>query len=424
MYVVNFFERWSKVKILVVGAGAQGASAASILAKDKDVSKVKLSDIDVGLAKRVVNKINSDKITPVKVDAGNIDNLVGVAEGMDAIINLTQPRFNLSIMEAALKCGAHYTDTAAGPNLQLEPVDVMLNRQLDLDRLFKEADLTAVVSCGGTPGLSDVLARYLCDKLDTVEKIKFRYGKRRLVEPKGLEIKGWETDWSPEVSFLYHSTPAILFKNGEYIRKPAFSGYEEYEFPPPIGKIPQAFVDHEEPVLLGRFIGKGLKRVEYKNRPDTLAGALIKMGFAEDKPIDVKGAKVVPRDVLLKMVKQPVEDFLEEEEPTEEDLKSAWGGIIQVTGEKAGKKLTYTIFTGGTPNLKDLQTIFHRFGTTNIFVALPAIIAVKMCVTEEAGMKGVIGPECLDPVLFLRKMGEAGAPVKFEMRVDAARLIK
>jgi saccharopine dehydrogenase (NAD+, L-lysine-forming) len=415
---------WFKVKILVVGAGAQGASAASILAKDKDVSKVKLSDIDLGLAKRVVNKINSDKVTPVKVDAGNIDNLVSVAEGMDAIINLTQPRFNMSIMEAALKCGAHYTDTAAGPNLQLEPVDVMLNRQLDFDELFQKADLAAVISCGGTPGLSDALARYLCDKLDTVEGIKFRYGHRRLVEQKGLEIKGWETNWSPEVSFLYHSTPGVLFENGKYIRKPPFSGYEEYEFPPPIGKIPQVFVDHEEPILLGHFIGKGLKRVEYKNRPDIFAGALIKMGFAEDKPIDVKGVKVVPRDVLLKIVRQPVEDFLEEKEPIEEDFKSAWGGVIQVTGEKAGERLTYTIFTGSTPNLKELRATFHRFGTTNTSVALPAIIAVKMCVTGEAATEGVIGPECLDPLLFMRKMGEAGAPVKFEMRVDATRLIK
>jgi len=412
------------VKILVVGAGAQGAAVASILAKDKDVSKVKISDIDLGLAKRVVNKINSDNVTPVKVDAGSIDNLVSVAEGMDAIINLSQPRFNMNIMEAALKCGAHYTDTAAGPNLQLEPVDVMLNRQLDFDELFQKADLAAVISCGGTPGLSDVLARYLCDKLDTVEEIKFRYGHRRLVEQKGLEIKGWETNWSPEVSFLYHSTPGVLFENGKYIRKPPFSGYEEYEFPPPIGKIPQVFVDHEEPILLGHFIGKGLKRVEYKNRPDILAGALIKMGFAEDKPIDVRGVKVVPRDVLLKMVRQPVEDFLEEKEPIEKDFKSAWGGVIQVTGEKAGERLTYTIFTGRTPNLKELRATFHRFGTTNTSVALPAIIAVKMCVTGEAAMKGVIGPECLDPLLFMRKMAEAGAPVKFEMRVDATRLIK
>jgi len=412
------------VKILVVGAGAQGAAVASILAKDKDVSKVKISDIDLGLAKRVVNKINSDNVTPVKVDAGSIDNLVSVAEGMDAIINLSQPRFNMNIMEAALKCGAHYTDTAAGPNLQLEPVDVMLNRQLDFDELFQKADLAAVISCGGTPGLSDVLARYLCDKLDTVEEIKFRYGHRRLVEQKGLEIKGWETNWSPEVSFLYHSTPGVLFENGKYIRKPPFSGYEEYEFPPPIGKIPQVFVDHEEPILLGHFIGKGLKRVEYKNRPDILAGALIKMGFAEDKPIDVRGVKVVPRDVLLKMVRQPVEDFLEEKEPIEKDFKSAWGGVIQVTGEKAGERLTYTIFTGRTPNLKELRATFHRFGTTNTSVALPVIIAVKMCVTGEAAMKGVIGPECLDPLLFMRKMAEAGAPVKFEMRVDATRLIK
>ncbi|MCW3991287.1 MAG: saccharopine dehydrogenase NADP-binding domain-containing protein [Candidatus Bathyarchaeota archaeon] len=407
-----------------MGAGAQGAPAASILAGDRDVSEVKLADINIGLAEKVVAKVGNDKIIPVKVDAGDEADLVSAAEGMDAIINLTQPRFNQNIMEAALRCGAHYTDTAAGPNLQLEPVDVMLNRQLALDQRFKDADLTAVISSGATPGVSDVLARYACDKLDRVEEIKLRFGGRRLVEPKGLEIRGWETGWSPEVSFLYHATPGIVFENGEYLRQSPFSGYEEYEFPPPIGRVPQAFVDHEEPILLGRFIGKGLKRVEYKNRPDTLAGALIKMGFAENKPIEVKGVKVVPRDVLLKMVRQPVESFFKEKEPTEKVLEHAWGGVIEVTGEKAGEKLTHKIFRGGVPDLDGLRVIYRRYGTTRIGVALPAVISAKMSITGEADNKGVIGPECLDPVLFLRKMAEAGAPVKFVEKVEATRLIR
>ncbi len=412
------------MKVLVVGAGAQGGPAASILARDKEISKVALADIDLELAKKVVNKVKSAKITPVKVDAADVDDLVRVAEGHDAIINLTQPRFNMNLMEAALECGAHYVDTAAGPNLQLEPLDVMLNQQFALDKRFKDKDLTAVLSCGGTPGVSDVLARYLCDKLDRVDEIKFRFGGRHLVEPEGLELRGWETSWSPEVSFLYHATPGIVFENGKFIRQPPFSGYEEFEFPPPIGKVSQTYVDHEEPILLGHFIGKGLKRVEYKNRPDVLVGELIKMGFARDEPIEVKGVKVVPRDVLLKMVRQPVQSYLEEKEPVEKAPTHAWGGVIQVTGEKAGEKYTYTIFRGGIPDIEERRAIYHKLGTTIIGVSLPSIIAAKMCITGEAGMKGVIAPSCLDPMLFLKKMAEAGAPVKFELRIETTKLLK
>ena len=159
------------MKILVVGAGAQGAPAASILAKDEDISKVRLADINLNLVNRVIEKIGSEKIEPLLMDAENIEELASAAEGMDAIINLTQPRFNLNIMEAALRSGANYTDTAAGPNLELAPVDLMLNEQFALDEKFKYADLTALISTGGTPGVSDVLARYLCDKLDKVDEI-------------------------------------------------------------------------------------------------------------------------------------------------------------------------------------------------------------------------------------------------------------
>jgi len=327
-------------------------------------------------------------------------------------------------MEACLKTGAHYSDTAAGPNLQLEPVDVMLNNQLALDKRFKEAGLTAVISAGGTPGISNVLARYLCDKVEKVDEIHMRYGGKSLVKPKGLEIEGWQTTWSPEVSFLYHGTPGIVYENGKFNRQPPFSGYEEYEFPPPIGKVPQTYVDHEEPVLLGKFIGKGLKRVTYKNRPDTLVGALIKMGFAKNKPIEVKGIKVVPRDVLLKLVRQAVEDFFDEKEPVKKVPKHAWGGVIKVTGEKSGEKITYTVFQGGLPNLDSMKSIYRKFGTTRIGVALPAIISAKMCITGEAEVKGVVAPECLDPMLFLKKMAEAGAPVEFMEKVEKITRIK
>ena len=53
-------------KVLVIGAGAQGAPCASILARDRDVSEIVLGDIDVGLANKVKEKIGSDKIAPVK----------------------------------------------------------------------------------------------------------------------------------------------------------------------------------------------------------------------------------------------------------------------------------------------------------------------------------------------------------------------
>ncbi len=99
-------------KVLIVGAGAQGGPCASILAGEESVKEIRLGDINVNLAKKVADKIKSEKVQPIKLDASNKDEIVKAAEGVDVILNLTHLKFNGIIMEAALASQAHYVDTA------------------------------------------------------------------------------------------------------------------------------------------------------------------------------------------------------------------------------------------------------------------------------------------------------------------------
>ncbi|MBW1933762.1 MAG: saccharopine dehydrogenase NADP-binding domain-containing protein [Deltaproteobacteria bacterium] len=99
-------------KVLVVGAGGQGGPCASILARDNDVAEIVLGDVDIELANKVKNKIKSDKITAVKLDAGKVEEIKNAAKGVDVIINLTLVQFNDNIRQAAVESGAHYVDTA------------------------------------------------------------------------------------------------------------------------------------------------------------------------------------------------------------------------------------------------------------------------------------------------------------------------
>ncbi len=102
------------MKVLIVGAGAQGGPCASALTRDSDTSEIILCDIDFDLANKVKEKIGSEKITAVKVDAGNVGDIEKAAKGVDVIINLTLTAFNPNVMKAALKVGAHYVDTSFG----------------------------------------------------------------------------------------------------------------------------------------------------------------------------------------------------------------------------------------------------------------------------------------------------------------------
>jgi len=399
------------LKVLVVGAGGQGAPCASILSRDPEVSEIVLADINLELAKKVAGKIRSDKIVTMRVDAGNLEGLLKASKGVNTIINLTLPRFNVNIMEAAFKSGAHYVDSALGNLIWRQLIE---KKPLEFDDDFKEAGLTAVIGCGGSPGTTNVLIRYACDKLDSVNEIRCTIGRKRLKESKDI-VKAWNPGWSPDVALDDYADKPVVFEDGEYKTVPPFSGVEEYKFPDPVGPQLVSLHSHEEAVTLPRFIGKGVRYAEFKYPLDVVAGALVKLGFASRDRIDVSGVRVAPREVLLSLVRPPVNNFLAEDENTIVSPSEYSAFIVmEIKGEKAGDMVKYTLIQRSFGASADEKLkMFRRLGTTRVFVAAPAIVAAKMSIKGDAE-KGVIAPECLDPIKFLKMMADMGVPVKFQ----------
>jgi len=190
-------------RVLVIGAGAQGGPCASILARDHDTSEIVLADVNPELVRRVAKRVGSDKIATVKLDAGNVDDVVRAAEGADVIINLTLTAYNMIIMEAALRSGANYVDTSFGEPTLLDIrakdnilAQIIERRPISFDKEFKDAGLTAILGCGISPGMVNVITRFVCDKLDTVDKIRIRLGDRPM-NPSNEVVSAWAPTWSP-----------------------------------------------------------------------------------------------------------------------------------------------------------------------------------------------------------------------------------
>jgi saccharopine dehydrogenase-like NADP-dependent oxidoreductase len=51
-----------------------------------------------------------------------------------------------------------------------------------------------------------------------------------------------------------------------------------------------------------------------------------------------------------------------------------------------------------------------------VYVALPAVVGARMCVSGQAG-HGVISPDSLDPQTFFAGMAERGVPFEFEEEI-------
>jgi len=389
------------MKICVIGAGAQGSVTAKILVEDPEIDTVVLSDIDTQLLQRVAKRIDSNKLTIERVDASNLDDLARVLKGADVAINATPPKYNLNIFHAALKSGANYIDFA-----EEWPLREKFLQQLGTSDEWKKAGLTAVKHQGITPGITNVLARYAADQLDKVEEIHIK----SWWEPEKEEIvPSWNPGWSVETALLEWTADPIVYENGEYKRYAPFSGVENHAFPEPVGSRTLCWVEHEEIVTLPQFIGKGVKYVDIKMSPDIIAGILIKMGFAGTEPVEVKGVKVKPLDVVVKLTKPAIEEIEEMDRVLVDEIIEAEVyscAAVQVIGEKAGERVEEYVYlnTSGADVLEWLR----RYGTMNGFVPIPAAATAKMLAEGEIKVKGVIAPECLEPKPLMRRLTEMG----------------
>ena len=132
--------------------------------------------------------------------------------------------------------------------------------------------------------------------------------------------------------------------------------------------------------------------------------------------MEIKGVKIAPIDVLMKLVRRPVDTFLTEDETTAGRPLTTVGRVaIEVKGGRGSEdiecKIVYPVSLFETP--EDKLELHKKFGASNIYVSLPAIVGAKMCVEGNAE-KGVTAAECLDPNRFLKMMADMGAPVKFQ----------
>ena len=403
------------MKVLVVGAGAQGGPCASILVGEEGIGEVRLGDLNLEVAQQAAAKIGSDKVRPLKLDASRLDEVVAAAAGVDVILNFTLIKFNAIIMNAALAVNAHYVDTAcSGEFLD----DWITLDEPKLHTEFEKEGKTALVGCGFAPGIANVVTWYICDQLDRVEKIIIRAG-RGYGGVSDEVVSAWKPTWSPEILLEDYADPPLLLIDGKFERVPIFSNPETYTFPEPLGDVLLSSHMHEEPYLIPKFyLDKGLKYLDFKYPVDKTVGAFIKMGFANDEPIDVGGVKVVPRDVLMKLVQRPANTFLGENETT--ILQSELTGIMDVCvdGERDGERVTHFIsyrFTDG-PNKARQRRLFNAYGTTLVHVALPALVGAKMCL-DGTVEPGVLSPDSLDPYKFFKGMAKRGVPFDFEEKI-------
>ncbi|MDC0246092.1 saccharopine dehydrogenase NADP-binding domain-containing protein [Acidimicrobiaceae bacterium] len=154
--------------IVLGGAGEMGRKAVSIISDFENIGELVVADFDLASAEKIVAKNASEAKRPLKavsVDVTDSEQLISLLEGNDIVLNMTGPfyRLGVPVLEAAIAAGCHYLDICD----DWEPTIDMLA----LHEKAVESDVIAVIGIGASPGISNILARVVCDRLDRVDDL-------------------------------------------------------------------------------------------------------------------------------------------------------------------------------------------------------------------------------------------------------------
>ncbi|MGZ6317641.1 MAG: saccharopine dehydrogenase family protein [Anaerolineales bacterium] len=406
------------MKVLLVGVGGVGEAIAMIARERPWVEKIVLADYNLQRAMEVQKKLGDPERFPARqLDATKQKMIEDLAKEykVDLIMNAVDPVYNKQIFDAAFEAGANYMDMAMTlstphptdpfhqPGVKLG--DYQFERSVD----WQNKGLLAVVGLGVEPGMADVFARYAQDQLfDEIDEIGVRDGAN--IEIDGYEFAPNFSVWTTIEECL--NPPVIWEKDKGWFTTAPFSEHETFEFPEGIGKIDVVNVEHEEVLLMPRWLNA--KRVTFKyglgDQFIDILRTLHRLKLDNKDSIDVKGVKVSPRDVVAACLPDPAH--------LGDKMHGKTCAGTWVTGLKDGKPREVYIY-----QVADNAQCMQRWGCQAVVAqtAFGAVIGWDLIEHGQWKGTGVLGPEAFDPLPFMGKMAEYEFPYGIqEMQREAA----
>ncbi len=396
------------MKVAILGIGGMGRALVSELRADPRVTGLLLVDRHGDRARVLAGVRGSVRIEPRQLNVEDTAALATAIRGADIVVNATLPKYNLGIMDACLEAGANYLDLAAsGPSVPGGKLGIY--EQLDKDDAFKAAGLTALLSMGLYPGVSNVMARDAATKLDEVRAIRIRSGGT-------AKLPG-------HIAFPLYSREAFLedmlvrptvWSNGAVQERDPLSEPEDFSFPDPVGVRRAFLVSHEEIKTLPRFLGKPVGRVDYKYALDpSLVSAIIaleRLGLLSERRTVRLGAQTVPfRQAFLAAFPEPSALVL----PLE-----GWEAlVVEVEGTRGRQPLVRR----GEVVLSHREANRRRSTTVVLYLtAVAAAIGTVLLGTKTVPRAGVVPAEILDPETVWAEWKARDLPITWSERPSSA----
>jgi saccharopine dehydrogenase-like NADP-dependent oxidoreductase len=399
------------MRLLVVGAGGVGSSIVSIAARRPVFEQIVVADVDHARASRAAARPGSDRVLGTRVDASDRLDLVELirTSRADVVVNACDPRFNPPIFDAAFAAGCHYLDMAMHmsvphPTHPYERTGVMLgDEQFAVAHEWEARGQLALVGMGVEPGFSDVVARYASDHLfSRIDEVGVRDGADLMIE--GVTFAPTFSIWTTIEECL--NPPVIWERDRGWFTTEPFSEPETFHFPEGIGPLGCVNVEHEEVILMPRWLDVGRVTFKYGLGDEFIdvLKTIRLLGLHSTQPVSVRGVEVSPRDVVAAVLPNPAElgDRMRG--------RTCAGSLVTGLGKDGAPRRTYLY------QVVDNEWTMREFGHQAVVwqTAVHPVVALELLAEGMWQGSGVMGPEAFSADPFLELLPVHGAPWAIE----------
>ena len=384
-------------RVLIIGAGGVATVAAHKVAKNADVfSDIMIASRTQSKCDDIVRAIGNPKIRTARVDADNIDELVRLFDEFkpDLVMNLALPYQDLTIMEACLRHGCSYLDTA-----NYEPKDEAhfeYSWQWAYKERFEAAGLTAILGCGFDPGVTSIFTAYAAkhhfDEIQYLDIIDCNAGDHH---------KAFATNFNPEINIREITQKGLYWEDGQWRETEPLEIHKTLNYPN-VGPKESNLLHHEELESLVKnypTIRRARFWMTFGQEYLTHLRVIQNIGMASIKPINYNGMEIVPLQFLKAVLPNPQE--------LGENYEGETSIGCRIRGLKDGKEQTYYIY-----NNCSHQAAYEETGMQGVSytTGVPACIGARMFMLGEWKRPGVWNVEEFDPDHFMDELNKQGLP--------------
>ncbi len=278
------------MRMLVLGAGLQGSACAYDLLQNPEVKEVRLADLHTGHLAQFLAPYSGERLIYTTLDVRDKEAVLALMRQSDAAMSAIPYYFNFELAAIAVEAGIHFSDL--GGNTEI------VFKQKTLDEAAKKKGITIIPDCGLAPGMVNILAEHTIRQLDAVETIRIYVGglPQRPEPPLNYQIV-----YSLEGVLDYYTTLSWVLRKGKRTQVKALSEIEGVNFGGSLGELEGFHTAGGLSTMAFRYEGK-IPTMEYKTLRypghARIMEAIRELGLLDLKPVDVKGVRVVPRDLV------------------------------------------------------------------------------------------------------------------------------